>query len=267
MKALRIHVERVVRPLRASYWRKDRMREELLEHLTRLYDDELAATGDSATAAAQAIARFGDASALSRELQDSVPRLERWGFYRFPHSTLVRRRNEESALQHLVRMHAWGTVFCSGSMIFFGLLCMLAASFRARRVIEPTMAQMACFLSACVALQIVAVGFPLLAEGMRRPWERLATATSTRERRRVYVQIGSAACIYGLYLVACTAGFLLAFRAFLMPIVTPREFVWILAGISIAAVPLALLHAWSWRATTRRFENWESLDVDEASPS
>ena len=128
------------------------------------------------------------------------------------------------------------------------------------------MAQMACFLSACLALQIAAVGFPLLAEAIRRPWERLATATSIEERRRAFFQIGSAACFYGLYLVACTAGFLLAFRAFLMPIVTPRDFLWILAGMSIAAVPLALLHAWSWRATTRRFEIWESLDLDDASP-
>ena len=40
MKALRIHVERVVRPIRASNRRKDRMREELLAHLVGLFDEE-----------------------------------------------------------------------------------------------------------------------------------------------------------------------------------------------------------------------------------
>ena len=43
MKALRVQVERVVRPVRASSRRKDRMREELLAHLLRLYDEELPA--------------------------------------------------------------------------------------------------------------------------------------------------------------------------------------------------------------------------------
>ena len=43
MIALKQHVDGIVRPIRASERRKDRMREELLAHLTHLYEQELAA--------------------------------------------------------------------------------------------------------------------------------------------------------------------------------------------------------------------------------
>ncbi len=84
MNALRIQVERVVRPIWASNLRKDQMREELLAHLTRLFEEELARAGDVESATAEAIRRFGDAGALTRELQEAVPWLERWAFFDFP---------------------------------------------------------------------------------------------------------------------------------------------------------------------------------------
>jgi hypothetical protein len=45
MTALREHVERAVRPVRALVRRKDRMREELLAHLASLVDEERARCG------------------------------------------------------------------------------------------------------------------------------------------------------------------------------------------------------------------------------
>jgi len=77
IKELKVAVERVVRPIRASARRKDRVREELLAHLTAIFEQELAQTKDRESAVAQARRRFGDCEELRRELQASVPALER----------------------------------------------------------------------------------------------------------------------------------------------------------------------------------------------
>ena len=70
-------VERAVRPVNARPARKRRMRQELLGHLTAAYEEERARLGDDRLALNQALGRFGDPADLTRELQASVPRLER----------------------------------------------------------------------------------------------------------------------------------------------------------------------------------------------
>jgi hypothetical protein len=78
MKELMVHVERAVRAVHASPARKRRMRQELLAHLTGLVEEEKARGGDERQALARALQRFGGPADLSRDLQASVPRLERW---------------------------------------------------------------------------------------------------------------------------------------------------------------------------------------------
>lgn len=75
-------VERVVRPVLANSARKRRMRDELLTHLSAIYDDELVRSGDPAVAANAAAERFGDPAELTVELQSTVPQHERL-VYRF----------------------------------------------------------------------------------------------------------------------------------------------------------------------------------------
>src|SRR5207247_1586234 len=74
---LMIHVERIVRPIHADC-SKLRMRTELLGHLQTAFDEERARGLDEATALAEAKRRLGDPATLTRELQASVPRLERF---------------------------------------------------------------------------------------------------------------------------------------------------------------------------------------------
>lgn len=76
-RQLRIAVERVVRPIRAGRKRKLQMREELLGHLTAVFEEELAGQTDEAAAVAQAVTRLGEPATLTRELQQSVPWLDR----------------------------------------------------------------------------------------------------------------------------------------------------------------------------------------------
>jgi hypothetical protein len=90
-----VAVERAVRPVRSSGRRKDRMREELLAHLTASYEEEFARLGDENAARAEAIRRFGEPAALTAELQASVPlkgwveyQLERWFGWHAPESAV-----------------------------------------------------------------------------------------------------------------------------------------------------------------------------------
>jgi hypothetical protein len=69
MRELRIHIERIVRPIGASPRRKLRMREELLAHLTAIVEEE--------GSLERALTRFGDPQEIRRELQAAVPWRER----------------------------------------------------------------------------------------------------------------------------------------------------------------------------------------------
>ena len=93
---LRKDVERVVRPIRASTWRKNQMREELLAHLEGLLAEEKARRGDDVGAVRRARARFGEPGQLTTELQATVPRWERWAFVPLPGLQGGRRRPGET---------------------------------------------------------------------------------------------------------------------------------------------------------------------------
>jgi hypothetical protein len=99
--ALMKFVERAVRPVRASTPRKRRMREELLAHLTAIYDQELARIHDSRAALKTAAERFGDPADLARELQSALPAHERVSYFveRF-----FQYRAPESAARYSFRM-------------------------------------------------------------------------------------------------------------------------------------------------------------------
>lgn len=74
-------VERAVRPVRATVLWKRKRREELLAHLTAIYDEEQAELNDPAAAVQAAAERFGDPAALAGELDRSVSLSERLGYY------------------------------------------------------------------------------------------------------------------------------------------------------------------------------------------
>lgn len=70
---LKIMVERVVRPVPASTARKGRMREELLGHVTAVFEEELATLGDDEAALERTEQRFGNPDELTGQLLKSVP--------------------------------------------------------------------------------------------------------------------------------------------------------------------------------------------------
>ena len=88
-------VERAVRPVRTGMGHKRKMREELLAHLSAIYQEELERLNDPIAALEASTRRFGDPAELSRELQTAVPigekidwYIEHWLGWRAPESVV-----------------------------------------------------------------------------------------------------------------------------------------------------------------------------------
>jgi hypothetical protein len=96
---LKILVERAVRPVTASTARKRKIREELLAHVSGVFEEELARLGDERAASERTALRFGNPAEVTRQLQESVPAGD--GFVRFWEG-----QPDESALASAFRF-AW----------------------------------------------------------------------------------------------------------------------------------------------------------------
>ena len=77
MNRLRVHVERIVRPISANFGRKDQMREELLAHITTLYEAELEKSDNEALAIENAIEHFGDAAKMPERILQRLAKMSR----------------------------------------------------------------------------------------------------------------------------------------------------------------------------------------------
>jgi len=102
---LKIIVERAVRPVRASTARKRKMREELLAHVSGVFEEE-AKLGDDSAALQRTALRFGNPAEVTVQLQEAVPASD----------GIVRRlegRPDESILRGALRF-AWieGALAC-----------------------------------------------------------------------------------------------------------------------------------------------------------
>ena len=93
-------VERAVRPVRTTTAHKRKMREELLAHLTAVYDEEFARSKNPATALQEAQKRFGEPAELARELDAAVPLNERIGYH---FERWLGWRAPESAARYMLR--------------------------------------------------------------------------------------------------------------------------------------------------------------------
>ena len=66
---LKITVERAVRPVRASTSLKRKMREELLSHVSKVFEEERARFGDDQVALERTVLRFGDPACRSSQFR------------------------------------------------------------------------------------------------------------------------------------------------------------------------------------------------------
>lgn len=110
---LMVIVERAVRPVRAGDAQKLRMREELLDHLTALYEEEFENLHDEAAAIARAEERFGTPGELTEELRQSISWLERIRYW----SDLYRYRSGEPLLGFALRHLLLGSVIMTATAL------------------------------------------------------------------------------------------------------------------------------------------------------
>ncbi len=118
-------VERAVRPVHAGTPWKRKTREELLAHLTTIYDEEKQRASDPATAMAAAIVRFGDPGELAHELETSLSTaerrqyfVERWFGWRAPESAA--RYMVRQAIQSFSILAVACAVIAAGTFAFAG---------------------------------------------------------------------------------------------------------------------------------------------------
>lgn len=111
---LKILVERAVRPVRASFGRKRKIREELLAHVSGVFDEEFAKLPDERLALQRTAQRFGQSAELTEQLQAAVPAgdvIDR----------LLSGQPGESTLRAAARLAAWN--------LALGVIVFIAATF------------------------------------------------------------------------------------------------------------------------------------------
>jgi hypothetical protein len=248
---LRKDVERVVRPIRASTWRKNQMREELLTHLEGLLAEEKARRGDDVGAVRRARARFAEPGQLTTELQATVPRWEQWAFVPVPGLQRGRRRPGETLgayqLRVIVRMTCLGLVWGA-----FAVGCAL---------VDPRRIDLTGFFLSQVLVCTLLLGLVLLAEAIRRSLMRLESADPAA-RRTAWRAVAFEALAAALLTGSIAAGVLLLIdRSAQVPLIPPRIFGGVtLVGVLVMLPVLAAL-VWSNIAQVRQFDQWDGLDL------
>jgi hypothetical protein len=110
---LKILVERTVRPVRVSSSLKRKMREELLAHVSAVFEEEAAKLGNERVALERTAERFGNPADLTGQLQGSVPACD--FLLRFLEG--LAHRPGESALRRAVRYALITFVVWGGALL------------------------------------------------------------------------------------------------------------------------------------------------------
>jgi hypothetical protein len=208
MNQLMIHIERIVRPLRAMQSRKLRMRRELLAHLQAAFEEERAAGVDDAAALERAKQRLGNPAELARSLQLSVPWIERTLMARVPGVSAIDRLEKYSAPawgldRHATLLHSAIIVLGGISLGYFSLLLAVLV-LSPKQLIQAAVERPAAAvlmnlfnIAAIFALSLSVTQFMFAVTRSQRPrWQRLrmililvtpacvmAVAVATAERR------------------------------------------------------------------------------------
>jgi len=123
MDELRKQVERIVRPIRANVRRKNKMRQELLAHLSERAHMAARDGLDEREAYDLAVEQLGDPAALRRELQETVPVIERLMYLRLPWAEIADhwfdKADGESTLGFTLRRTAYTSLFVGITLVVF----------------------------------------------------------------------------------------------------------------------------------------------------
>ncbi len=239
---LKVIVERVVRPVRANLSRKRRMREELLEHLGAIYEEELERIDDEQDALNRAERRFGNPKELSEELRGTVSRWD-WVLY-----LLDKLRWEPGeSLLHLAGKHV---ILAFASFAYMLPLMFLVIWIRGR------LAEIGMILHVVVVMAVMMSAFSFLFILLTDRLERaLYGRNSERSLRR--------AVLYCLVSLAVFPAFtFLAFWGLLGDLDSSFGHLRIALWIAPAA-PLLFVVMARQMADERQEEEWAKLEINE----
>jgi hypothetical protein len=256
MKALREQVERVVRPVRASQQTKDRMREDLLEHLELLYQKELARSDDSARALAEATRQLGERESLTRDLQSSVSRIERWAMTPLIGTGWGRRRRGETVGMWIFRTVTAGSL---ANGVSLALMIFIVAALRVR--VNRLAPVWPFLLVNPILMWVTLVSMFWCCELIRRqveteptPGKRFSRAMHTTGLAIAAIVVAELAPIVLIGMIWLTSPY---------PFVTTQEaavvcLVW--AGIMLVILPIQVR---DWILRMRRYDRWDSLELND----
>lgn len=244
MIQLKIIVERAVRPVRASTARKRKMREELLAHVSGVFEEELARLGEESAALKQTELRFGNPAEVTSQLQESVPARD-----------VIRRfwegRPDESALRSALRI-AWATV----ALV---LVVFVVAEVKGRWGSAWSREARLLYLDVAITLPAFLVGFSILTVAMEKALDSAKKYSAQGPSRKKVALIAAASwLLMMLWLVGLT------WRTW------PTEWDY-LSGVLFAlwTAPAGLLfpYALAQSATLRRryHEEWSRLPIEPSS--
>lgn len=239
-------VERVVRPVQCNIARKRKMRDEMLAHLSAIYDKELTRSGDPVVALEAAAKRFGNPKELTAELQATVPRIERWGAV---YNSWFDWRPPETAERWMLRLG--GQVTC-----VMLLTCGLAAAVAAREF--------------GWSKNVLLVVRPIAAMALVMPISMATTGICYYRMRNSLVGVFgkrkstsralSWAAILAVATTAIGIGFLVMAYGGLP---NPASDFWILAVFGLVWAGFTLLHARANGPQEIRDTHWALLDLDD----
>ena len=265
MKRLHAEVERVVAPLHANPWRKNRIREELLAHLTALYEDEVTRSAEPSQALASALARFGEPAELTRNLQASVPLAERVLWYRFPGNAWKDRRPAETAIAHIFRTARYAAACIAiSNLVLIGVVAVIA-KFASRRPVpeKPPLVNVAAFLALCAFVQCVMIVVPPICGELIHRQASLyrASRDGRRARHAALVALGLLlATATGTAAAAVLTG---TFGPLLrIPIVTDRQFWLVVASAAGITFFLTIIQSWQQAQAARQFDDWDGAEPE-----
>ena len=235
------------------------MREELLAHLTHLYEQELAAHADDPVAAlAAARERFGDPASLRTELQATVPRIERVLFVEIASTRWLRRRPGESVGAHIRRNAVWQVVIQAVVSTLLITFIFALSRPRAATAREINLAGFIMFAVAYGLIFPIIVYVPVLVcVGIQRELSRLS-ALVDRERRGARMRIVAYYAL-NMFIFAGSIGLFMYLlgRAITFPLLSPLVFWCIVAASALVALPVTALSA----AEVRRWDDWAGIDL------
>lgn len=249
-EALMKHVERAVRPLHIRWERKLAMREELLAHLTAIYEEELLRSGDEQAALAQATARFGEPDLLTQELKHAEGPWQRTAFAFERFLSFVERMFAPRPHESLTRF-AWRFLlvllfFMSAILVIAGVLFDL----------DPTLK------SDTTRLPVAARALLLLASGTT-VFQVAIHATLHQPKQYYHLRAAAIATIACALIIALASAFWWSITF------DPSEWLTMLPRVAstISVVLPAMILSCVWLAEKERprleaHQQWQTLELD-----